>query len=118
MNAPTGQQIENLLRLPPRPRVPRGLKERLIMQAQSIPGEPRQTGIAHPRGGWLLRWWPALVPVGLSLVCAVVLAVQQKEIHELKQAIQNLSASAPSEGTVSKPKASEGDSSPHSSVDR
>jgi hypothetical protein len=115
MNALTEQQIENHLRLPPRPRAPRGLKERLIMQAQSVPGEPRQTGIEPPRGGWLLRWWPALVPAGLSLVCAVVLAVQQKEIRELEQAIQNLSANAPQEGTVSKPKASEDDSSTHAS---
>jgi hypothetical protein len=116
MNVLTEQQIENLLRLPPRPRAPRGLKERLIMQTQSTPGQPRQTVIARARDGWLLRWWPALVPAGLSLVCAVVLAVQQKEIRELKQAIQSLSANAPSEGTVSKPKASEDDSSTHSSA--
>ena len=51
--------------------------------------------MAGVRDGWLRRWWPALVPAGLCLVCAVVLAVQRMEISDLKQSVQTLSASLP-----------------------
>lgn len=105
------QQIENLLRQPPCPRAPRDLKERLIMQMQSVPGESRQIVITQPPGSWLRRWWPALVPAGFSLLCAAVLAVQQKEIRELKQAIQAQSINAPAKVSASKPEAGADNSS-------
>jgi len=98
------EQIENLLRRAPQPQPPEDLKERLIMQTQSTAGQLRRTVITRTPDNWLRRWWPALAPVGFSLVCAVVLAVQQKEIRELKQAVQAASANAPS---ISKPNTGE-----------
>jgi hypothetical protein len=59
--------------------------------------------VSRARDGWLRRWWPVLVPAGFSLVCVVVLAVQQAQIRELKQSIQTSSAAATP--VVSTPKA-------------
>lgn len=46
---------------------------------------------ARSQAGWLRRWWPVLVPSGFSLVCAVVFAMQQVEIRDLRQNIRTLS---------------------------
>jgi hypothetical protein len=95
MNAPDDQLIEKLLRSSPQPRPPQNLKERLLMQAKSFPSpsSSQPSILAQPGGGWFRRWWPVLVPAGFSLVCAVVLAVQQQEIRALKQTIETLSGS-------------------------
>jgi len=45
--------------------------------------------------GWLRRWWPALVPAGLSLACGVVMAVQRAEMRDLRDSIQSAAAAAP-----------------------
>jgi hypothetical protein len=115
MNPPDRQPIEELLRKSPQPRPPQDLKEKLIMQAKSFPSSPPQPSFpTRPGGGWLRRWWPVLVPAGFSLVCAVVLAVQQQEIRALKQRIESLlpvtfdvavPAAAANEATVQDPAA-------------
>jgi hypothetical protein len=48
--------------------------------------------------GWRRRWL-TLVPAGFSMVCAVVLAVQQMEIRELKEALQASPADAAAQTT-------------------
>ena len=95
MKTPDDQLIDKLLRTAPQPRPPQDLKGKLIMQAKSFqpPSSSQASILARPGGGWFRRWWPALVPAGFSLVCAVVLAVQQQEIWALKQTIQTLSSS-------------------------
>jgi hypothetical protein len=99
MNPLTEQQIENLLRHS-HSRERREVEGKINANAINS-GQPRQTVIARAR-----RLAPSLVAgLGAGRVVsgrAVVLAVQQKEIRELKQAL--LSANAPSEGTVPKPK--------------
>jgi hypothetical protein len=82
--------IENVLRQAPRPLPPAGLKERLEAEA---PAGRRDSGTSTSRvgrgsGSWLARWWPALAPAAASLACAAVLTVQQKEIRDLKAALQ------------------------------
>jgi len=58
----------------------------------SSEARPSQTFvIPRSQGDWLRRWWPALVPAGFSLVCAVVFAVQQVEIRDLRQSVRTLS---------------------------
>jgi hypothetical protein len=92
------EQIENILRLAPKPAPPAGLKDQLIAQLR-LPATscgavrtPRPTfKRADDLGGWLRRWWPVLAPATVSLACAAVLTVQQMEIRDLKQASQALS---------------------------
>jgi hypothetical protein len=90
MNTP---ELENILRLAPKPAPPAGLKDRLVAQLRLPAAEPAlQTSVATlPPGSWLRRWWPLLAPAAASLACAVGLALQQMEIRGLKQAIQDLS---------------------------
>lgn len=90
---PNEQEIERLLRHAPKPSPPAGLKERLLARA-SVAGAnvlPPSVARSPAAGGWLRRWWPVLGPATVSLVCAVVLAVQQIEIRNLQGAIRNLS---------------------------
>jgi hypothetical protein len=51
--------------------------------------------MARTQRSWLQRWWPVLVPAGLSMFCAAVLGMQQMEIQRLKEAIQTLNAANP-----------------------
>ncbi|MGD0262718.1 MAG: hypothetical protein ABSD29_23375 [Verrucomicrobiota bacterium] len=90
MNIP---QIENLLRLAPRPAPPAGLKDQLIAQLRLPAARPAsQTPVATlAPASWLRRWWPVLAPATVSLACAAALTVQQMEIRDLKQASQALS---------------------------
>lgn len=65
------------------------------MQIESCSAQPFQhfpTSTFATPGTWIRRWWPALVPAGFSLACAVVFAVQQSHIRDLKQSIQTISA--------------------------
>lgn len=39
---------------------------------------------------WLRRWWPALIPAGLCLVCMAAIAVQQSQIQSVQHAIDTL----------------------------
>jgi hypothetical protein len=89
------QQLEGMLRNAPQPRPPCGLKEKLIAQMRAATAKPAQPVVTRSGEGWLRRWWPALVPAGLSLVCAMVMAVQKGELHELKQSVQTLSTNTP-----------------------
>ena len=97
MNTP---EIENILRLAPRPAPPAELKDRLIAQVRlsisPIPASPLAPA------GWLRRWWPLLAPATVSFACAVGLTLQQMEIRDLKQTIQSLPHdSAANAGAVS-----------------
>jgi len=83
-------EIENVLRHAPRPLPPAGLKERL--EAEATAGR-RGSGTSTSKvergaSGWLARWWPVLAPAAASLACAAALTVQQKEIRDLKAALQ------------------------------
>jgi hypothetical protein len=99
-------ELENLLRLAPRPTPPAGLKDQLIAQLR-LPADravPQSPVTTLAPAGWLRRWWPVLAPAAVSLACAAVLTVQQMEIHGLKQANRDLSRdSAPKAGAVSAP---------------
>jgi hypothetical protein len=86
------QQIERVLRAAPRPAPPAGLKERIIAEVR-LPAAQTPTRPLTP-ASWLRRWWPVLVPASFSLACAVALTMQLMEIHDLKQAIQDLSRDA------------------------
>jgi hypothetical protein len=90
------QEIENALRAAPKPAPPEGLKGQLVAQVRLPALGPAAQPLASPLvpANWLRRWWPVLVPAAASLACAVGLTVQQVEIHNLKQAIQNLSRDA------------------------
>ncbi len=103
MNGPNEQEIEKLLRHAPQPVAPQSLKEKLIMQTHSDSkrfASDRPT-VFPERGGWLKRWLPVLAPAGLSLVCVAVLAVQQAQIRQLKQEIQDISATVSAHTTGS-----------------
>ncbi|HXP60342.1 MAG TPA: hypothetical protein VN829_07625 [Dongiaceae bacterium] len=104
----TEQEIEDSLRRAPAPKAPAGLKDRLVAQVQLAPVCRKAEASARaldPRS-WLGRWWPALAPTAVSLACAMVVAVQQMEIRDLKQTIQSLSqgptgaAAVPAEAAV------------------
>jgi hypothetical protein len=82
--------LEKHLRQTPRPQPPRGLKERLIMNARSNATD-RVPQSSIPSSSWLRRWWPVLVPAGVSLACMAVLGVQQMQIRELQRSIDQLS---------------------------
>lgn len=95
------QQIEKVLRAAPKPPPPPGLKERLIAEVRLPSVQPSSQDA--PPAGWLRRWWPVLVPGAVSLACAVSLTVQQVEIHNLKQAIQELSRDSAKAGALPAP---------------
>jgi hypothetical protein len=82
--------IENVLRQAPRPLPPAGLKERLEAEAPAgrRDSDTSTSRVGRGSGSWLARWWPALAPAAASLACAAVLTVQQKEIRDLKAALQ------------------------------
>ena len=86
------QQIERVLRAAPRPAPPAGLKERIIAEVRLPAAQTPTRPLTH--ASWLRRWWPVLVPASFSLACAVALTMQLMEIHDLKQAIQDLSRDA------------------------
>jgi hypothetical protein len=90
------QEIENVLRAAPKPVPPAGLKEQLTAQVRLPALRPEAQTLASPLApaNWLHRWWPVLAPAAASLACAVGLAIQQAEIHSLKQALQDLSRDA------------------------
>jgi hypothetical protein len=90
------QEIENLLHAAPKPAPPAGLREQLTAQVRLPALRPAVQTRASPLApaNWLHRWWPVLAPAAASLACAVGLAIQQVEIHGLKQAVQDLSRDA------------------------
>jgi hypothetical protein len=92
MNDFDEEKTQSILRRAPRPKAPEGLKERLIMEARSRSQKSPEQRFVMPSRGFR-RWWPALIPAGLSLICVVVLAVQQQEIRELQKSIHSLNES-------------------------
>jgi hypothetical protein len=70
------------------------------MQTRSQCGAERLS-VVPARSSWLARWWPTLLPAGLSLACVVVLTVQQREIQELKQAIKDATSEIEAQRAVS-----------------
>ena len=99
---PNEQEIESALRRAPRPNPPANLKNELIGQVK-LPvarADSQRTTPALLGSGWFRRWWPALAPAMASLVCMVVLAVQQLEIRDLGETIRALSQDSPATETV------------------
>ena len=85
-------ELEKVLRLAPSPKAPEGLKELLIAEApSSARRNPEPSFRDQAALGWLRRWWPAFASTMASLACAVVLAVQQRELRELNNSLQSLS---------------------------
>ena len=85
--------LEKILLLAPSPKPPAELKEVLVAQATSpARGGAEPSFSAHGALGWLRRWWLAFAPAMVTLACAVVLAVQQSELRDLKHALQILSS--------------------------
>ena len=89
MNTP---EIENILRLAPKPAPPAGLKDQLIAQVRLPARQPAPLTLPPTLAsvGWLRRWWPVLAPATLSLACAGVLAVQQMQIRDLKATLRGM----------------------------
>src|SRR5438034_11471078 len=86
-------ELEKVLRLAPSPKAPAGLKELLIAEAPSlVRRSPEPSFQAQSALGWRRRWWPAFAPTMVSLACAVVVTVQERELRELKHSRQSLSA--------------------------
>ena len=86
-------ELEKVLRVAPSPKAPAGLKELLIAEAPSSVRTSREPSFRDQAAlGWLRRWWPAFAPTMVSLACAVVLTVQQRELRELKHSLQILSS--------------------------
>src|SRR5690242_2129292 len=86
-------ELEKVLHLAPIPKPPAGLKEVLIAEAPSSARRSPEPSFQDAATlGWLRRWWPAFAPTMVSLACAVVLTVRQKELRELKHSLQILSA--------------------------
>src|SRR5438876_5955460 len=85
-------ELERILRLAPSPKSPAGLKELLIAEApSSARRNPEPSFRDQAALGWLRRSWPAFASTMASLACAVVLAVQQRELSELNHSLQSLS---------------------------
>ena len=99
MNLPNEHEIEQALRHPPQPVPPANLKEKLLMNAKSKPRPeiPGASATLPSRESWFRRWWPVLVPAGLSTACLVMLASQQQEIGSLRKEIDKLSATVATE---------------------
>ncbi len=82
-------EIEHLLRHPPQPKTPPGLKQRIAAQAagciakNAIQSQP----VGNSGGGWFSRWWPALGPAAVSLACAALLTSQQIQIQALQKQV-------------------------------
>ncbi len=91
----TEEQITQLLRHPPRPVPPAGLKQRLIQDINLSEAGTTQTRLRQPAGRWFRRWWPVLAPAGLALGCAVVLTAQQNQIRDLQRQVRGITPTAP-----------------------
>lgn len=97
---PNEREIERLLRRAPKPAPPAGLKGQLIAGIHSSGGDAPAGSTSLASEGWLRRWWPMFVPAAASLICAVVLALQQAEISDLRESIRTLSKDLPAEHMV------------------
>src|SRR5437870_5075906 len=93
MNIPE-PDLEKILLLAPSPKPPTGLKERLLAHASSSARRSSESSVGAQTTtlAWLRRWWPAFAPAMISLVCAVVLAVQQNELRDLKHSLEILAS--------------------------
>jgi len=78
-------QIEKLLRKPPRLAIPRGLRERLEADIQ-LPTERRSEPVRDHAPSFLKRWLPALSVALWLLACVVILGVQSHTLSNLRQA--------------------------------
>ena len=90
---PSDQEIEQLLRSAPNPVPPPDLQRQLFAQLR-LPAGPKATSTPAKipmAQGWLRHWWPALAPAAISIACLVVLALQQMQIHDLRETIRTLS---------------------------
>jgi len=89
-------KIEQTLRSAPRPTPPKDLKQQLLDELQLPPPNRNSSPLrpAEASGGWLRRWWPALVPASVSLACAGVVALQQVQIQDVKKTLQALAPAA------------------------
>ncbi len=109
------EQLENTLRNAPQPQPPRGLKDKLISQSRGNRTKPGRASVVFARETWFQRWWRLTAVGAFCCICAVVMAFQQNEIHQLKQSIQTAAASAPTE-PVSQPKANDAESTTAATV--
>lgn len=90
------EKIEQMLRGAPSPEPPRDLKQKLLEELELSPSNRNAASVRPAPGlaGWLRRWWPALIPAGVSLACAGVVALQQVQIQDVKKTIQALAPAA------------------------
>jgi hypothetical protein len=94
-------ELEAILSRPPRFVPPAGLKERLVAAVPSA-GRQQNSFVRRRPGGWFRRW-PALAPISMSLACAAVLTIQQKELRELRASMESLSQGAAQIEAASRP---------------
>lgn len=81
------QEIENFLRNAPKPNAPTTLRPQLAAQVRlgGARNDWQPTAFSAGFGGWLRRWWPALVPATVSLACAAAMVSQEVEVRALQQ---------------------------------
>src|SRR6185436_15606123 len=77
-------QIEKLLRKPPRAAIPSGLRERLEADIQ-LPTQRRSEPVRDYAPSFLKRWLPALSVALWLLACIVILGVQSHTLSNLRQ---------------------------------
>ena len=93
MNAPE-QEIESALRRAPSSKPPGQLRQTLVRGIPRLPDQSMAYNELEGRPGWLRRWWPALLPAGISAACALAYNFQQTEIQDLRQSIATLAPAA------------------------
>lgn len=84
----TPENVESLLRKAPRPPAPTGLREELLQNIDVRPGatsEPVWNGPRSAGWPWWRRWWPALSYAVVMLAGLAVLAVQTRQLAELRR---------------------------------
>ncbi|MBI5384429.1 MAG: hypothetical protein HZA90_07045 [Verrucomicrobia bacterium] len=89
----THDQIDSTLRKAPRPTVPDGLRERIEADV-ALP--QRAAAVRTPErrdwGAWLKRWLPALAYGLVLLSCVTLLAVQTRQLAEVRRENDRLRA--------------------------
>ena len=99
------QEIENVLRAAPKPRAPTALRQQLAAQVKlNVPKSHAEPApVSFGLAGWLRRWWPALAPGSVALVCVAMMVSQELEIRPLRQSNLRLAEQRASlQGTAAK----------------
>ena len=81
------QEMERVLRSAPKPKAPVALRQQLTarLKLNTANDDSHRAAVSSGLAGWLRRWWPALAPASVSLVCAAVMVLQEAQVRALQQ---------------------------------